>query len=169
MVSTGSQLDGGPPTDQAKLLEDSFLRMQAEAESAPNTQSEGDGADQSRLDVSLEGGVQVSMNHSVIEWLRDEAAQEVAMWKETVSHMTLNEHHNCSFTHVYGIQNHAEYFCHTEHPAMKPFYDEFHDMLMRNDLTVDYIRSAHPFTVRYALARLLRVDAPLPEIPLPVT
>ncbi len=37
MVSTGSQQDSDPPTDQAELLEDSFLRMQAEAESAPDT------------------------------------------------------------------------------------------------------------------------------------
>ncbi len=167
MVSTGSQRDSDPPTDQAKLLEDSFLHMQAEAEFSPDTQTEEDGAGQSRLDVSLEGGVQVSMDHSVIEQLRDEAAQEVVMWKEAVSRMTLNEHHNCSFPHVYGIRNHMEYFHHTEHPAMKPFYDEFQDMLMRNDLTMDYVHSAHPFTVRYALARLLRVDAPLPEELLP--
>ncbi len=167
MVSTGSQRDSDPPLDQAKLLEDSFLRMQAGAESAPDAQAEEDGADQSRLDISLEGGVQVSMDCSVIERLRDEAVQEVVMWKEAVSRMMLNEHHNCSFPHVYGIRNHTEYFHHTEHPARMPFYDEFHDMLMRNDLTVDYIHSVHPFTVRYALARLLRVDAPLPEELLP--
>ncbi len=167
MVLTGSQRGSDPLADQAKLLEDSFLRMQAEAESAPDTQLEEDGADQSHLDVSLEGGVQVPMDRSVIEQLRDEAAQEVLMWKEAVGHMTPNEHHSCSFPQVYGIRNHTEYFCHTEHPAMKPFYNEFHDMLMRNDLTMDYVRSAHPFTVRYALARLLRVDAPLPEELLP--
>ncbi len=89
MVSTGSQRDSDPPTDQAKLLEDSFLRMQVEAESAPNMQIEEDSADQSRLDVSPEGGVQVSMDRSVIERLRDEAAQEVVMWKEAVSRMSI--------------------------------------------------------------------------------
>ncbi len=167
MVSTGSQRDSGPPPDQAQLSEDSFLRMQVGAESAPDMQAEEDGADQSHLDILLEGGVQVSMDRLVIEWLRDEAAQEVVMWKEAVSRMTLNEHHNCSFPHVYGIRNHTEYFHHTEHPAMTPFYNEFHDMLMRNDLTMDYIRSVHPFMVRYALACLLRVDAPLPEELLP--
>ncbi len=43
------------------------------------------------------------MDRSVIERLRDEAAQEVVMWKEAVSRMMLNEHHNCSFPHVYSI------------------------------------------------------------------
>ncbi len=166
--SIGSRLDGGLPTDQVELLEDSFLRMQdREAESAPDTQGEEDGADRPCLDVSLEGGVQVCMDRSILEQLRDKAAQELLMWKETVSRMMLNEHPQCSFPHVYGIQNHAEYFRHTEHPAMKPFYDEFHDLMLRNDLTADYVHDASPFTVRYGLARLLWVDAPLPEELLP--
>ncbi len=53
--------------DRAGLSQDSFVQLQAEAGSTPEVQSGEDGADSSRLDVSLEGGAQVPMDHSVIE------------------------------------------------------------------------------------------------------
>ena len=58
-------LDSTP--DRAELSQDSFVQLQTEAGSTSEVRSEEDGADSSRLDVSLEGGAQIPMDHPVIE------------------------------------------------------------------------------------------------------
>ncbi len=71
--------------DHAGLSQDSFVQQQAEAGSTSEVQSEEDGADSSHLDVSLEGGARVPMDHSVIERLHDEAAKEVTVWDQCLT------------------------------------------------------------------------------------
>ncbi len=53
--------------DRAGPSQDSFVQLQAEAGSTPEVRCGEDGADSSRLDVSLEGGARVPMDHSIIE------------------------------------------------------------------------------------------------------
>ncbi len=124
--------------DQAELLQDSFVQLQADAELTSEVWGEEDGADPSPLDISLEGGAWVPMDCPVIEQLRDAAAEEVAVWDQCLGCMMLNEHPRCEFPHV-----------------------------LRNDLTEDDIHQTDPFTIRYVLARLLRAENPLPEELLP--
>ncbi len=165
--SPGRPLDSAPPTDRAELLQDSFVKLQAGAELTSEVPDEEDSADPSHLDISLEGGARVPMDHSVIEQLRDAAAAEVAVWDQCLDCITLNEHPRCEFPHVYGIQNHMEYYHKTELPDKKPLYDEFHDAVLRNDLTEDNVHQTDPFTICYVLARLIRAEDPLPEELLP--
>ncbi len=171
VVSPGSPppapLDSAPPTDQAELLQDSFIQLQTEAGPTSEVQSEEDDADLSYLDVSLEGGAQIPMDYPVIEWLRDEAAKEVTVWDQCLGRMTINEHPGCEFPHVYGIRNNMEFHRKTEIPERKALYDEFHDSLLHNDLMEDDIHKADPFTVQYVLAHLLRAEYSLPEELLP--
>ncbi len=162
-----ASLDGVLPSDQAELLQDSFVLLQMEAGPNSEAQDGEDSADESLLDVTLEDGSQIPMDHPVIQRLHDEAARQVSIWTHCLTWMTLNEHPRCEFPHVYRIQNHAEYYCKMEIPARKPLFDEFEDTVLRNNLTKEYIHQADPFTVRYALARLLRKDISLPEEWLP--
>ena len=60
-----------------------------------------------------------------------------------------------------------EFYHKTEVPERKALYDEFHDSLLRNDLTEDDVNMADPFTVRYVLARLLHAEYSLPKELLP--
>ncbi len=48
--------------DQGELLQDSFVKLQAGAELTSEAQDEEDGADPSRLDISLEDGARVPMD-----------------------------------------------------------------------------------------------------------
>ncbi len=153
--------------DCAGLLQDSFVQLPTEAGSTSEVRSEEDGADSSCLDVSLEGGARVPMDCSVIEQLCDEAAKEVTVWDQCLSRMMVNEHPGCEFPHVSGIRNNMEFYRRTEVPARKALYDEFHDSLLRNDLTEDDVNMADPFTVCYVLARLLHAEYSLPEELLP--
>ncbi len=153
--------------DRAGPSQDSFVQQQAEAGSTPEVRSGEDGADLSRLDVSLEGGARVPMDRSVIERLRDEAAKEVTVWDQCLSCMTVNEHPSCEFPHVSSIRNNMEFYRKTEVPERKALYDEFHDSLLRNDLMEDDVNMADPFTVCYILARLLHAEYSLPEELLP--
>ncbi len=160
--SPGRPLDSAPPTDQAELLQDSFVQLQADAELTSEARGEEDGADPSHLDISLEGGAQVPMDCPVIEQLHDAAAEEVTVWDQCLGRMTLNEHPRCEFPHVYGIQNNMEFYHKTELPDRKPLYDEFHDAVLRNDLTEDDIHQTDPFTIRYILlgSSMLRIPCP---------
>ncbi len=79
----------------------------------------------------------------------------------------VNEHPSCEFPHVSGIRNNMEFYRKTEVPERKALYDEFHDSLLRNDLTEDNINMADPFTVRYVLACLLHAEYSLPKELLP--
>ncbi len=154
--------------DRTELSQDSFIQLQTEAGSTSEVRSEEDGADSSRLDVSLEGGARVPMDHSVIEQLHDEAAKEVTVWDQCLSRMTINEHPGCEFPHVSGIRNNMEFYRRTEVPERKALYNEFHDSLLCNNLMEDDINMADPFMVRYVLAHLLRAEYSLPEELLPV-
>ncbi len=165
--SPGCPLDSVPPMDRAEMLQDSFIKLQAGAELTSEAQDEEDGADPTHFDISLEGGARVPMDRSVIEQLRNTAAAEVAVWDQCLDRMTLNEHPRCEFPHVYGIQNNMEYYRKMELPDRKLLYDEFHDAVLRNDLTEDDIHQTDPFTLRYVLARLIRAEDPLPEELLP--
>ena len=53
--------------DHAGPSQDSFIQRQAEVGSTSEVRSGEDGADSSRLDVSLEGGARVPMDCSIIE------------------------------------------------------------------------------------------------------
>ncbi len=158
-------VDGSP--DCAELSQDSFVQLQTGAGTTSKVRGEEDGADLSRLDISLEGGVQVPMDHPVLEQLCDAAAREVTIWDQCLRRMTINEHPDCEFPHIYGIRNNMEFYHKTEIPEKRPFYDEFHDALLRNDLTEYDVNAADPFMVHYVLAHLLHSDHSLPEELLP--
>ncbi len=169
-VSVGSPdhpLDSAPPIDQAELLQDSFVQLQGGAELTSKVEGEDDGAGSSQLDISLEGGAQVLMDRSVIEQLCAAAAKELAIWNQCLDRMTLDDHPECEFPHVHSIEYHLEYHHKTEFPDKIPLYDEFHDAMLRNDVTVYDVQETDPFTIRYMLARLLRSGDPLPEELLP--
>ncbi len=169
-VSVGSPehpLDSASPIDQAELLQDSFVQLQGDAELASEAEGEDNGAGSSQLDISLEGGAWVLMDRSVIEQLHATAAKELAIWNQCLDRMTLDERPECEFPHVHGIEYNLEYHHKTEFPDKRPLYDEFHDAVLHNNVTVDDIHETDPFTIRYVLARLLLSGDPLPEELLP--
>ena len=159
--------DSAPSADRVKPPQDSSIQLQVEADSVLGVRGAESGVDPSTLDVSLEGGAQVPMDRSVVEQLRNGAAKEVATWDNCLSRMNVNEHPDCPFPHVSGVKCDMRYYTKTEAPERVAEYDEFQDMLLRNNLTADVIENMYPFVVRHVVARLHQIEYSVPEELLP--
>ncbi len=123
--------------------------------------------DPTMLDVTLESGVQVPMNQTVYEQLRNKAAKKAVTWDNCLSHMTVNQHPDCEFPHVSGVKCDMVYHTKTEPPEMKAQFDEFHDLVLCNDLTEEIVKEMDPFVVSHVVACLHRVEQSIPEELLP--
>ncbi len=160
--------NGSLPLDQAEPSQDSSVQLQPQEESSLEVQSvECDTYVSGALDITLEGGAQVSMDRAIVEWLCGEAAKGVALWDDCLSHMTVNEHPRCEYPHVYGVECDVWYYIKTEVLDYKENYDEFHNLLLCNDLMAEVVRLTDPFVVHHIVARLLHDDHTLPVELLP--
>ncbi len=160
--------NGSLPLDRAESSQDSSMQLQPQEESSLGVQSaECDAYVSGALDIMLEGGAQVPMDQAIVERLRGEAAKGVALWDDCLSHMTVNEHPHCKYPHVYGVRCDARYYIKTEVPDYKESYDEFHNLLLCNDLTAEVLELTDPFMVCHVVARLLHDDHTLPVELLP--
>ncbi len=81
--------------------------------------------------------------------------------------MNVNEHPNCPFPQVSGVKCDMHYYTKTEVPEREVEYDEFQDMLFRNDLIADVIEDTDPFVVHHVMARLHQIEYSVPEELLP--
>ncbi len=161
-------LSGSPPPDQAEPSKDSSVQLQVKEECLEEVLDvEGDADQSATLDVTLESGAQVPMDWAIIEQLRAKAAKEVALWEDCLSHMTINEHPHCEYPQVYGVRCDMEYYVKTEIPEQMARYDEFHNRLLRNDVTAPVIKQTDKFVVRHVIARLLCNEYSLPADLLP--
>ncbi len=80
------------------------------------------------------------------------------MWDNCLSRMNVNEHPDCPFPHVSGVKCDMRYYTKTEAPEREVEYDEFQDMLFRNDLTADVIEDTDPFVVHHVMAHLHQIE-----------
>ncbi len=160
--------DSSPLPDQAEPSRDSSMQLQPQEESSLEAQkAECDAYVSGALDVTLESRAQVPMDRAIVERLRGEAAKGVALWNDCLSHMTVNKHPHCDFPHVYGVGCDMQYYIKTKVPDYKESYDEFHNLLLCNDLTAEVVEQTDPFVVRHVVARLLNDEHTLPAELLP--
>ena len=149
-------LSGSPSPNQAEPSKDSSTQLQIKEECSEEVLDvEGDADQSAALDVTLESGAQVPMDRAIIEQLCAEAAKEMALWEDCLGHMTMNEHPHCDYPHVYGVECNMEYYVKTETPDQKARYDEFHNCLLRNDVTAPVVEQTDKFVIRHVMARLL--------------
>ncbi len=159
--------DGAPSPDHAEPSLDSSLQLQSREGLSPAVQTVETSVDSTVLDVMLESGAQVPMNQAVYEQLRSEAAKKVVTWNNCLSRMTVNQHPDCEFPHISGVRCDMQYYTKTEIPEMKAQYDEFHDLLLCNDLTEEIVNEMDPFVVCHVVARLHKDEHSIPEELLP--